>query len=66
MLILGAVRIMRVISSIGFAVEIDEQIYMANPLTKAITNPALEGGIKVWWVLQMSKPKGFFAKGLFF
>ncbi|MCJ1347010.1 hypothetical protein MMC31_005230 [Peltigera leucophlebia] len=41
------VRIMRVISSIGFAAELDEQTYMATPLTKAITNPALEGGMKL-------------------
>ncbi|MCJ1343168.1 hypothetical protein MMC31_001360 [Peltigera leucophlebia] len=41
------VRIMRVISSIGFAVELDEQTYMATALTKTITNPALEGGMKI-------------------
>ncbi|MCJ1346646.1 hypothetical protein MMC31_004864 [Peltigera leucophlebia] len=41
------VRIMRVISSIGFAVELDEQTYMATPLTKVITSPALEGGMKL-------------------
>lgn len=39
---------MRVLSSIGFAVELDEQTYMATPLTRAITNPALEGGMKIW------------------
>ena len=39
---------MRVITSIGFAIELDEQLYMATPLTKAITKPALEGGMRVW------------------
>lgn len=48
MLTIGAVRIMRVISSIGFAVELDEQTYMASPLTKALTSPSLEGGMKLW------------------
>lgn len=48
MLMIGAVRIMRVISSIGFAVELDEQTYMASPLTKALTGPGLEGGMKLW------------------
>ena len=42
------VRIMRVVSAIGFAVELDEETYMATPLTRAITNPALEGGMKSW------------------
>ena len=46
---MALVRIMRVISSIGFAAELDEQTYMATPLTKAITNPALEGGMKIRW-----------------
>ena len=41
---------MRVITSIGFAIELDEQVYMATPLTKAITKPALEGGMRGWWV----------------
>lgn len=39
---------MRVVSAIGFAVELDEQTYMATSLTRAITNPALEGGMKSW------------------
>lgn len=42
------VRIMRVVSAIGFAVELDEQTYLATPLTWAITDPALEGGMKTW------------------
>lgn len=43
-----SVRIMRVITSIGFAIELDEQVYMATPLTKAIAKPALEGGMRFW------------------
>ncbi len=42
------VRIMRVISLLGFAVELDEQGYMATPLTRAFTIPALEAGMKAW------------------
>lgn len=49
MLMIGAVRIMRVITSIGFALELDEQTYIATPLTTAITNPALEAGMKIRW-----------------
>lgn len=41
------IGLVRVISSIGFAVELDKQTYMATPLTKAITSPALEGGMKL-------------------
>lgn len=49
MLTIGAVRIMRIITSIGFALELDEQTYIATPLTTAITNPALEAGMKIRW-----------------
>lgn len=43
-----AVRIMRVISAIGFAAEAHEQSYVSTPLTKAITIPSLEAAVKVW------------------
>lgn len=39
---------MRVISLLGFAFEIDEQSYLATPLSKAFTVPALEAGMKAW------------------
>ena len=42
------VRIMRVISAIGFAAEVNEQSYVSTPLTKAITIPSLEAAVKVW------------------
>ncbi|KAA6411723.1 MAG: hypothetical protein FRX48_05004 [Lasallia pustulata] len=41
------VRIMRVISAIGFAAEAHEQSYVSTPLTKAITIPSLEAAVKV-------------------
>ena len=42
------VRIMRVITAIGFAAEAGPQTYIATPLTKAITKPALEAATKTW------------------
>lgn len=42
------VRIMRVISLLGFALEVDEQSYKATPLSRAFTVPALEAGMKAW------------------
>lgn len=39
---------MRVISLLGFALEVDEQSYVATPLTTAFTIPALEAGMKAW------------------
>ena len=42
------VRIMRVITAIGFAAEAGPQSYLATPLTKAITKPALEAAAKTW------------------
>ena len=42
------VRIMRVITAIGFAAEAGPQSYLATPLTKSITKPALEAAAKIW------------------
>ena len=42
------VRIMRVITAIGFAAEAGPQSYLATPLTKAMIKPALEAAAKIW------------------
>ena len=42
------VRIMRVITAIGFAAEAGPQSYLATPPTKAIIKPALETAAKTW------------------
>ena len=42
------VRIMRIITAIGFAAEAGPQSYLATPLMKAITKPALEAAAKIW------------------
>ena len=42
------VRIMRVITAIEFAAEAGPQSYVATPLTKAMTKPALEAAAKIW------------------
>ena len=42
------VRIMRVITAIGFAAEAGPQSYVATSLTKAIAKPALEAAAKTW------------------
>ncbi|KAK0506947.1 hypothetical protein JMJ35_010647 [Cladonia borealis] len=42
------IRIMRVITAIGFAGEAGQQSYVATPLTKAIIKPALEAAAKIW------------------
>ena len=47
---LHTVRIMRVLTAIGFAAEAGVQSYVATPLTKAITKPSLEAAVKIWYV----------------
>lgn len=39
---------MRVISLLGFALEVDEQSYRATPLSRAFTVPELEAAMKAW------------------
>lgn len=48
LLFITIVRIMRVITAIEFAAEAGSQSYLATPLTKAITKPALEAAAKTW------------------
>ncbi|MCJ1321078.1 hypothetical protein MMC15_006420 [Xylographa vitiligo] len=48
--LLLVIRVMRVISTTGFAKEVGMQSYIATPLTVAITTPALEGAMKIWQV----------------
>ena len=44
------VRIMRVITSMGFAEETGIRKYCSTPLTKAMTKPALESAMRLWYV----------------
>ncbi|CAD6579776.1 MAG: hypothetical protein ASARMPRED_009245 [Alectoria sarmentosa] len=41
------IRIMRVLTAVGFATEADVQSYVATPLTQAITKPSLEAAVKI-------------------
>ena len=44
--VLPKVRIMRVLNSIGYIREIDEEKYAPTPITKAMTAPPLEAAVK--------------------
>ncbi|MCJ1401979.1 hypothetical protein MMC11_005196 [Xylographa trunciseda] len=63
--LLLVVRIMRVISAIGFAKEAGVQSYVATPLTTAISTPALEAAMKICydWVSTMQLPHYFQTHG---
>ena len=53
------VRIMRVLTAVGFATEADVQSYVATPLTQAITKPSLEAAVKIWYVQPHTDPSEF-------
>ncbi|MCJ1392558.1 hypothetical protein MMC18_005426 [Xylographa bjoerkii] len=63
--LLLVVRMMRVISAIGFAKEVGVQSYVATPLSVAISTPALEAAMKICydWVSTNQLPHYFQTHG---
>ena len=49
------VRIMRVLTVANFAKEAGEELYVATPVTKAMTVPAMEAAVKHAFVCTLGK-----------